>query len=42
MKNIVLTGYMASGKTTVGRLLCNKLGMEFYDTDEMIEKREGK
>ncbi|MBQ3037737.1 MAG: shikimate kinase [Clostridia bacterium] len=41
MKNIVLTGYMASGKTTVGRLLCNKLGMEFYDTDEMIEKREG-
>lgn len=41
MRNIVLTGYMASGKTTVGKLLCQSLGYRFYDTDEMIEKSEG-
>ncbi len=40
-KNIVLTGFMASGKTTVGKLLSKKLGMDFVDTDELIEKQEG-
>ena len=39
-KNIVLTGYMASGKTTIGKLICQKLSMKFRDTDEIIEKQE--
>ncbi len=40
MKNIVLTGYMASGKTTTGRLLSEALGMNFIDTDEIISENE--
>ena len=38
MKNIILTGFMASGKTTVGTMLAKILGYRFCDTDEMIEK----
>lgn len=37
-KNIYLTGFMAAGKTTVGRLLAQKLGWDFQDTDEWIQK----
>ena len=40
--NIVLTGYMGSGKTTVGKKLAERLGMTFIDTDEEIVKREGR
>lgn len=39
--NLVLTGFMGTGKTTVGRELALKLGMEFVDTDELIESRYG-
>ncbi len=41
MKNIILTGFMGTGKTTVGRLLANQLDYEFIDTDEVIELRAG-
>lgn len=41
MKNIVLTGFMASGKSTVGRELSEISGMEFVDTDELVEKSVG-
>lgn len=41
MKNIILTGFMASGKTTIGKCLSEKLNMSFIDTDEYIEKNEG-
>ena len=37
MKNIVLTGFMASGKSTVGRALAQKLNVSFIDTDQLIE-----
>lgn len=40
--NLVLTGFMASGKTTVGRLVAKKLKYAFIDTDDLIEKRWGK
>lgn len=40
MKNIVLTGYMASGKTTTGKLLSKRLDMNFLDTDEIISENE--
>lgn len=39
--NIILTGFMGTGKTTVGRLLAERLDMDFVDTDELIEKRHG-
>jgi shikimate kinase len=40
-KNIILTGFMATGKTTVGRTLASQLGYYFIDTDELIESRIG-
>ncbi len=39
--NIILTGFMATGKTTVGKLLAAQLGYDFVDTDELIEARSG-
>lgn len=36
---IFLTGYMASGKTTLGRALARHLGVEFIDLDFYIEQR---
>lgn len=40
-KNIFLIGPMGSGKSTVGRLLARSLNMDFYDSDQEIEKRTG-
>ncbi len=39
--NIVLCGFMGSGKTTVGKNLSNYTGVKFIDTDNYIEKRVG-
>jgi shikimate kinase len=39
--NIVLTGFMCTGKTSVGKLLAEKLGYQFVDTDDLIELRVG-
>lgn len=41
-ENIVLVGMPSSGKTTVGKLISEKSGRDFYDTDELIEKKFGK
>jgi 3-dehydroquinate synthase len=41
-KNIILTGFMGTGKTTVGRLLAERMGRVFIDMDEEIEARFGK
>lgn len=38
---IVLIGFMAAGKTTIGRLLAERLEWEFIDLDEEIERRTG-
>ena len=40
-RNLVLTGFMGTGKTTVGRILADRLGCDFVDTDEIIESRAG-
>lgn len=40
MKNIVLVGFMGSGKTTVAAALANRLDMPYISTDTLIEKRE--
>lgn len=39
MKRIFLTGYMGAGKTTVGKVLAEKLGLSFIDLDLFIEER---
>jgi shikimate kinase len=39
MKNLVLVGFMGSGKTDAGKLTATKLGMKFVDMDELIEQR---
>lgn len=39
--NIVLTGFMATGKSTVGRLLAQILNYHFVDTDKLIENQQG-
>ena len=38
---IVLLGYMASGKSSIGRLLAKKLNYQFQDLDAIIEAEEG-
>lgn len=39
MTKIVLIGYMGSGKTTIAKLLSEKLGMIALDLDEIIEEK---
>ena len=40
-RNIFLVGPMGAGKSTIGRQLAQQLNMEFYDSDQEIEKRTG-
>lgn len=40
-KNIVLIGFMGTGKTDAGKGIAERLSYTFLDTDELIEKREG-
>ncbi len=39
---MLLVGFMASGKSTVGRLLADRLGWEFVDLDRLIELWSGR
>ena len=39
-KNLVLTGMMGVGKTTIGKILAKKLKLKFVDTDKIIQIKE--
>lgn len=39
---IVLIGYRCTGKTSVGKRLAERLGIPFYDTDELVQSAAGK
>jgi shikimate kinase len=41
-KNIVITGFMGTGKTTVGRIVADLLGWTFYDLDKIISRRDNR
>ncbi len=40
-KNIIITGFMGTGKSVVAEELARKLEMEFIDMDQIIEKCQG-
>jgi shikimate kinase len=40
-RNVVLVGFMGTGKTTVGRLLAERLGWTFVDSDYQVEEKAG-
>ncbi len=40
-QNIVLIGFMGSGKTSIGRLIAGRLGFQFVDTDALLVQRTG-
>jgi shikimate kinase len=41
MKNIVITGFMGTGKSTVGNMLAEDYSLDFVDTDVLIEEKAG-
>jgi shikimate kinase len=41
-RNIILVGFMGTGKTVTGRVLAERTGMELVDMDTLIQKRQGK
>ena len=42
VQNLILIGYRATGKTSLARLLAEKLGVSWYDSDVLIETQAGK
>jgi len=42
IRNLILIGYRGTGKTTVGRLLAEKLDWAFVDADDEVQRRAGK
>jgi len=41
LRHVILTGFMGTGKTAVGKLLAAKLKRRFVDTDQLVEKATG-
>ncbi len=42
MTHLVLVGMMGTGKSTVGRIVAERLGLAFHDTDDLVEARAGR
>jgi shikimate kinase len=42
MATVVLTGFMGTGKTSIGERLAARLGRPFIDTDTLVEQRDGR
>ena len=40
--NIILVGFMGTGKTVVGRRVAERLGRPFFDADALLEKESGR
>lgn len=40
--NIILIGFMGSGKSSIGRMVAKRMGFQFIDTDALIVERAGK
>lgn len=40
--HIIITGFMGTGKSTVAKLLAQKLGLPFVDTDNLVEQKAGR
>ena len=40
-EGLILTGFMGTGKTAVGRRLANRLGWDFFDADPLVEEHMG-
>ena len=40
-RHLALVGFMASGKTTIGRKLAKRLGCAFFDTDDLVVRAHG-
>ncbi|MTI48207.1 shikimate kinase [Sporosalibacterium faouarense] len=38
-KNVVLIGFMGTGKTTIGKIIAQKINYDFIDTDRYIEEK---
>ena len=41
-KVVFLAGFMGSGKSTIGPILANTIGWDFFDLDRVIEVKTGK
>ncbi len=41
-QNVILTGFMGTGKSTIGRKLAQRLGLQFVDTDALIVQQNGR
>ncbi len=41
-RNVIITGFMGTGKTTIGRLLAERMGRPFYDMDDLLVQHYGK
>ncbi len=41
-RNLVLAGFMGTGKSVIGRMVADRLGLSFVDTDAVIEARAGR
>jgi shikimate kinase len=42
VRHVLIIGFMGSGKSTVGRVVADRLGLPFVDLDREIEQRDGR